>query len=105
MYQKIVQYVAVSIRAETDSKMTITVSNETKTAYYSKTISVSTFWWYNFSWEGFSWYVQRFSKPYRLKAKMKKKYYCQIWVTGNDANRDMGITDMEITYEYGRMVK
>ncbi len=105
MYQKLVQFVAVSIRADSNSKMTVTVSNEKKTAFYFKEIEVESFSWALSDWTTFSWNVQRFSKPYRLTPKMKKKYYCQIWVTGGTANRDMGITDMEITYDYGKMVK
>jgi hypothetical protein len=105
MYQKLIQYVCVSLRADSNTKATITVSNESKTAYYTKTIEILSFSWNTFSWDTFSWIVQRFSKPYRLKPKMKKKYYCQIWVTGDDEARDIGITDLEITYEFTRMVK
>jgi hypothetical protein len=105
MYQKLIQFVCVSIRADSNTKATITVSNESKAAYYSKTIEIFSFSWANFSWASFSWAVQRFSKPYRLTVKMKKKYYCQIWVTGSDIGRDLGITDLEITYDYGKMVK
>lgn len=105
MYQKFVQYVCASIRADSNSLLTVTVSNEKKTAYYSKTIGILSFSWAAFSWDTFSWNVQRYSKPYRLVPKMKKQYYCQIWVTGDTANRDMGITDLEISYDYGKMVK
>lgn len=105
MYQKLVRYAAVSIRADSNSKMTVTVSNEKKTALYSKNISILSFSWVLSDWTTFTWSVQRFSKPYRLMPKMKRKYYCQIWVTGDVTNRDMGITDLEITYDYGKMVK
>lgn len=103
--QKKITIVNVSIRADSYSHMTVTVSNESKTSYYSKTIGVLSYSWVHTGWATGTWTVQRFSKPYRLKPKMKKKYYCQIWVTDDTIYRDMGITDMEIIYEYGKMVR
>jgi len=103
-YEKTINQVFPSIRGDTNSSMTVQVFSE-KPTVYSKTIDVLSFSWETFDWSLFSWAVQRFSKPYRLKPKLKKVIYCRIKVYDKSAYRDAGISDITIDFTVNRSVK
>ena len=97
-YLKKILRIFPSIRARTNSSITITVVDENKVTFLEKVLEINSFSLDTFSWDTFSWDVNRFSKPYRLKPRVKKVVYCQIVVEGNEINRDCGITDLVISY-------
>lgn len=103
-YEKTINQVFPSLRGDTNSEATVYVLSE-KTVVYEKYIDVLSLSWLTFDWSLFAWTVQRFSKPYRLKPKLKKVIYGQVKVYGNTEYRDTGISDLTIDITVNRRVK
>lgn len=97
-YLKRILRVFPSINVSTNASITVTVIDENKVTFFSKKLEIDSFSWSTFAWNTFTWDVSRFSKPYRLKTRVKKIVYCQVVIEGNELNRDCGITDIVISY-------
>jgi hypothetical protein len=104
-YYKTVQEVVISVKADTNTTIVLSVSSNKKAGGYTKALDLFNFNWNTFNWDNFSWAVIRFARAFKAKCKLKRILYCQIRIDNNEAYTDIGATNIIINYFVNGKVK
>ncbi|MGI5849665.1 MAG: hypothetical protein ACOX8Q_06340 [Christensenellales bacterium] len=102
---KTFMHVYPSFSTDGNIKAVVTVGNENTDAYMRREFDIRSFDWGGLNWAAFTWNRIKYAQTFSMRAAMRKASYIQVKVSGNEADRGVGLSGLRITYFTNRKVK
>ena len=103
--KKTFMYVYPSFSGDGNVKATVTVGNEERDDYMSRSFDIRSFGWDDFNWAAFTWHIIKYAKTYAIRLGMRRSAYIQIKVSNDEKDRGFGLSGLRMTYFVNRKKK